>query len=484
MESRIRELENPTQPPESIVLQNPYVESVPTQTAQTISHSGELPAQLRQSLLTQFLTYASELGFFLNPACLSEPSATSSLSAPIGLHTTPALSYAALLLGAQLTSPQVVDLDIKAGLLAKTLDRTSSILSTNHPDKALHAIQIHVLLSHYFLMNDRSLEGKYNLTMAISLVLSTRLHRIRSHGDSEISSQASLAFPGIGVVPNSALALPKDVAEEKERIDAFWTVLSLNSCWSSLEGTTSSFAYWKPELNVDTPWPGVDLDPNAQSSSTIQWFLSNTPDGAYSIMALHAKASILFEQSFELTRSYDSTPFSETIQTWLLKWNTLQSLTQRFQSEVPSVESAESAAASRRLLVIHTLLCVTKIRVLRPLPAQVYDVSNENIRKVAIEAALLMRRVDLRETAFIDPILAMLWSIIGKTLSEEISRDGSTQVEVDEMRDALDTITQTMLMLSPSYPLMGRFFTDSLSPSQKADSFMIEQQLQIIQDRS
>jgi len=170
----------------------------------------------------------------------------------------------------------------------------------------------------------------------------------------------------------------------------------------------------------------VDLDPNGQSSSTIQWFLSNTPDGAYSIIALHAKASILFEQSFELTRSYDSSklvrsisvkyhlnnftnlaPPSETIQTWLLKWNTLQTLTQRFQSEVPSVESAESAAASRRLLVIHTLLCVTKIRVLRPLPAQVYDVSNENIRKVAIEAALLIRRVDLRETAFIDPTLAV-----------------------------------------------------------------------------
>jgi hypothetical protein len=144
--------------------------------------------------------------------------------------------------------------NLKATLLSNALSATSHILSSNHPDKALQAIQTHVLLAQYFFIYDRKLEGRYNLTMAVSLIISTRMHRIRSQED---STRPNLEPTGFILPPD--VALQRDPRKEKEMIDAFWTVLSINSCRSALEGTASSLAYWRPQMRVDTPWPGVSM---------------------------------------------------------------------------------------------------------------------------------------------------------------------------------------------------------------------------------
>ncbi|THU76950.1 hypothetical protein K435DRAFT_566498, partial [Dendrothele bispora CBS 962.96] len=93
-------------------------------------------------------------------------------------------------------------------------------------------------LAQYFLYTGRKLEGKYSITVAISLVLGTRMHRIRSPSDSE--------------TPQIQLHQEK---EEVHCINAFWTVLALNSCWAAVEGHCSSLPYWTPGMRVDTPWP-------------------------------------------------------------------------------------------------------------------------------------------------------------------------------------------------------------------------------------
>jgi hypothetical protein len=161
-------------------------------------------------------------------------------------------------------------------LLSKAVTETSQILSTtstsasgDHPSwKVLQAIQSHVLLAQYFFLADRKLEGKYSITIAVSLVLGTRMHRIRSEEefshDSQIAMQGgrSAHSGGHGYGGGASLRPPQSSKEESQRINAFWTVLALNSRWSAVEGTSStSLPYWLPAMRVDTPWPWVCSDP-------------------------------------------------------------------------------------------------------------------------------------------------------------------------------------------------------------------------------
>ncbi|KAK7041656.1 hypothetical protein VNI00_009263, partial [Paramarasmius palmivorus] len=68
----------------------------------------------------------------------------------------------------------------------------------------------------------------------MSLVISVGLHRIRSRDS-----------------PMALLPPPADAVEEGERINALWAVLSLNNCWTSVEGAPSNTS----GLGIDTPWP-------------------------------------------------------------------------------------------------------------------------------------------------------------------------------------------------------------------------------------
>ncbi|THU90943.1 hypothetical protein K435DRAFT_596774, partial [Dendrothele bispora CBS 962.96] len=98
-------------------------------------------------------------------------------------------------------------------------------------------------LAQYYLHTSRKLEGKYFVTIAIALVLGTRMHRIRSK---------EVIF-GQG---QTQMTLGRDNhIKETQCINAFWTVLALNSRWSAVEGYGSSFPYWKPAMRIDTPWP-------------------------------------------------------------------------------------------------------------------------------------------------------------------------------------------------------------------------------------
>ncbi|PBK95983.1 hypothetical protein ARMGADRAFT_755933 [Armillaria gallica] len=74
-------------------------------------------------------------------------------------------------------------------------------------------------------------------TIAVSLVLSARLHKIRS-------------VEGGGP---SALSPPTDYIEEGERIKAFWTVFILDNCWTTADGSPSNFLCTSPHSRIDLP---------------------------------------------------------------------------------------------------------------------------------------------------------------------------------------------------------------------------------------
>ncbi len=257
----------------------------------------------------------NEIGFFLDPSRL-----TNALAAP-DLNERPlnALMSAIFLWGSHLSH----DSDLHRHepiFLTRTIQEVAQGLASGHPQAVMHCIQAEVLLSQYFFRQSRYLEGKYHGSAAVSLVLSARLHKIRS-----VNPPSELAPIETSLPP------AKDTVEEGERINGFWTVFILSNCWSTVDGSPSPFPWpCSSEARVELPWP-MDIGSYAQvgalyvtwqtlliycrqssrlcesrTSRTVQKFLDGEHDSGTSALALQAKASILFDHAYRLVSSYHS----------------------------------------------------------------------------------------------------------------------------------------------------------------------------------
>lgn len=267
-----------------------------------------------------FLIYYSEFGFFLDPSRFRRAALR---TAPTGHPSRPdmALLYTVYLLGTRLSGSSSLQ-SIEQELLSRALHETATALSNStHPHKIMHALQSEVLLAYYFFACGRFLEGKYHVSAAISICVSGALNKIRTDR------------PTTSV--RSALSPPLDSVEEGERIRAFWTVFILDQSWAVALGAPPNVAYPAdaPGAQIDTPWPLAIRDyeqvriplsigchlyrshfsfqgrlpPNLRNSYTIERFLSNTPDSSdarTSTMAMHAKASILWQRVYDFMRGW------------------------------------------------------------------------------------------------------------------------------------------------------------------------------------
>lgn len=188
-----------------------------------------------------FLLHAQSFGFFINIGRF-----TNSVLTPEDdtLPPAPALLSSVLLWGVHLSGSQFAQYETFC--LAQAVALTAQALSTPHPHGVIQYIQSEVLLAHYFFRHNRMIEGKYHTGAAMSLVFSAGFHKIRSVDPS----------PSPPSLNTMILAPASDLVEEGERINAFWTVVILNSCWSTRE---SNILY---EI-VDTPWP-LDMQQYSQ----------------------------------------------------------------------------------------------------------------------------------------------------------------------------------------------------------------------------
>ncbi|THU92358.1 hypothetical protein K435DRAFT_862536 [Dendrothele bispora CBS 962.96] len=546
LERQIRELESRIQEREtslateqtngSVVLHDPYLQT-PTATQMQYVWAprmvppalkfGEVPLQLRQNLLSAFIPYANELGFFLDlsEVCntiMTTPNPSQGTSDAGAVPVTPALIHVIFLLGSHLsTSPQVTILEpgflsIAQGSVSHILNSPISTMpgpsaTSNYPHrKVLGAIQSHVLLAQYYFHTGRKLEGKYSVTIAIALVLGTKMHRIRSKeivsGRSQMQMTLGRNNHATEVFLSGSEAPQPEFHEQKEEtqsINAFWTpnlrigcatvgngwlcarsLLALNSRWAAVEGYGSSFPYWKPAMRIDTPWPWVNLTPATRNSSTIQRFLANHQDDAHSTLALYAKACILFEQVFELTNRYErnqSSPSpSPTLSApdFLSVLNNLTRLVTQLMSQLPSISSIQdtppsnsiSAQASssgskkRELLVIHTVTRVAIIQLYTLFENTSRSSSDEQTRthklklEAANESAKMIGLVDGRGVIFIDSIMAILWPKVVHVLVTELYRlrgRGLQDPRLVDYQKSFDLIVQAMSGLASSSPLMS-----------------------------
>ncbi|KAJ7447213.1 hypothetical protein FB451DRAFT_782061 [Mycena latifolia] len=192
IESRIYELEHPAEATGSnVFLHQPYKQ--PKRQAQVPSmfqvlespraasatdawwDSPEPPVHMIKTFLDAFLPYASDWGFFIDPARFRHDTL---LPLPIGHHSrpSPALLAAVYLAGIALSGSTTLKTHEKQ-FLSRALSALPASLAGLHPQKAIHALQTEILLSTYFYASGRFLEGRYHTTAAVSLAVSARFKK-------------------------------------------------------------------------------------------------------------------------------------------------------------------------------------------------------------------------------------------------------------------------------------------------------------------
>ena len=256
-----------------------------------------------------FLTFAPGFGFFLhvsrflnNFKASLPPSSRSPL--PAGLV------YASLLIETLFSNDPAREAT-EQQYLALVLQNLSADFD---PKRILYNLQTEVLLSYYLFHKDRRVEGGYHAAAAVSIAVACSLHKIRSSRN-----------------PTAAILLtpPIDEIDEGERINAFWTVFVLDRCWTVwMQSPSVLIDETSGNTQVDTPWPldmiayeqvrwtwGTSdrftvsdrilqrlMPPGNFAGQSVQSFLTgDLPDNDHqSLLALRAKASILYEKSAQI----------------------------------------------------------------------------------------------------------------------------------------------------------------------------------------
>lgn len=178
------------------------------------------------------------------------------LAFPLGhpSRPTPGLVNAIHLLGTHLSQPEALHSQ-ESPLLSRAVQSIAVDSFGAHPNKLIHTLQAHVLLAYYFLRTGSLLEAKCRSGTAVSLALGAGLHKIRSTNMTAPSTLSLIQDQPYMLPP------PADTLQEAERINGFWTVLTLHKFITvALESPSQVCgALEAPGMQIDTPWP-VDMD--------------------------------------------------------------------------------------------------------------------------------------------------------------------------------------------------------------------------------
>jgi Fungal specific transcription factor domain len=197
------------------------------------------------------------------------------------------------------------------------------------PTKVVDVIQGCCLLSQYFLVNGRIMEGCHYASTAASLVLQWGLHR-------QGSERRDV---GMGLEGTFSLPPAQDAIERGERILAFWQVFCLDRCWSAALRRPPLISDGPGALStINAPWPqdiieyevvrdcrssfGARVDAGLQENfsditnlNTVQTFLAHQIQvpvlaGGFSNFALRAKASALLDLATKVAFSWNTCELS------------------------------------------------------------------------------------------------------------------------------------------------------------------------------
>ncbi|KAL1658403.1 hypothetical protein GGF50DRAFT_108607 [Schizophyllum commune] len=395
-------------------------------------------------LLNSFLPHASEFGFFLSTSRFYNAAL---VPAPAG-HVTrplPALLFAVYVFGVHLSHTDSSQAQ-SSTLLNQALQTLSVALTSGHPQRVLHTIQTHVLLSYFFYRSGLNIEAKYHAAAACSLVISSGLHKVRSPS----------AYPGaIGESPiqTSSILLHKPVAdaiEQGERISALWSTYALSRLLAVALDPPDAICgvFDVPGAQIDTPWPLTMKEyedgmlETLQSTATVCNFVTNNDwysgDGSSSA-ALFVKAVISIHRAAYVAGLFSDPMAQQDYQTISSLFMTTHSLLCSFRERLPPLIVhappllAYGAAfmphpsspppqdpALRTLLLTHNLMNAAFIKLHMP-----FFRSDPVSRQCCVAAAQAMfnfGNVDIWRFHCLNPIVGTLWGLAVQVLINEVVR--------------------------------------------------------------
>ncbi|KAJ4479064.1 hypothetical protein J3R30DRAFT_3473875 [Lentinula aciculospora] len=456
LETRLKELQGrgPQQDARQIKSQGGLPVPTITKTLNTGSQNESLPVSgfedlppiVRRILVHNFILNCCWVGFFLHRDRFINTVLNFKGEAP-----TFALLNTTYVWGNHLSSSQN-SLEQEATLVSRALQSSAHSLSEAHPQKVTQFIQAEVLLGNYFYLAGKTVEGKYHVTAAASLVLSAGLHKIRS-ADVEHSGYLAQAL--------DTLVPPRDPIEEGELINAFWTVLTLDSFWNAVHGTPSSISYTSPSVRIDTPWPLImevyaeaPLDPNFSSSHTIDDFLSGIPDYTDSPRAAFSKGAILFERATFIGRQLKNEPIPPQSQA---DFDILDLLIPRFIGSLSHIDRANVPPLNYQL-IINTLASAADIQLHLPLASDRISSRMRILNAAKDILDLINTWGHLPEMEFLDPMIAIVWTITAQVFIDEsvrIQQEGPLSELPFTRTQVLEFSRRVMnVMESHPFPLM------------------------------
>ncbi|KAF7323345.1 Zn(2)-C6 fungal-type domain-containing protein [Mycena chlorophos] len=429
VQGRINELEQRGPSPTPVVkLQQPY-----QQNQASSEPLGELPMDTVTKLVDAFLSYSSEVGFFLHGArfrhamLLPQPWGHPGRPAPV-------LVMAVYLWGLRLApnvDPQLVTQTPE--VLARALEILPTSISGSHPERVMHTLQAEVLLAQYFFSANRFLEGKYHATNAASLTLANGLHIVRSQNKP------------------SVLPPPRDSIEEGERVHAFWSVLNLDKTWSVALDTNAYQNVQDPTCTVDTPWPlepeeyeRGQPNPGALYSNTVNKWIEGQPtsDLGLSLSALLSKSAMMLQRANKFSREYKPGRPDANFYAYDLLIEDLRGL-------LPSLKSFKHSTPGkwRTMFLAHSFVFGAMIQ-LHGTTALGDNPKSREKRMFAAQAVLdlvlaIPPQLD-RHLDYLHPVVGTVWTNAFQALIEETQvlrlSGSSTTVLAERLRGALSAI--------------------------------------------
>ncbi|KAJ4475076.1 Zn(2)-Cys(6) binuclear cluster domain-containing protein [Lentinula aciculospora] len=382
----------------------------------------EIPVALGQRLLQAFIPHAQAFGFFLN---IRRFISATTLPLTLGDYSRPCpgLVCVIYLIGLHLSGATE---DEESAFLSRALLHVSNVLSASHPLRLIHGTQAEILLSTYFFRTGRILEGKYHLSAAVSLATCADLHKLRS-------GNMIPFIPNVMGFDGPSLPDPKDLIDEGERINAFWTVFTMCNCWGVGVGGFSSMMFESYGSRIDTPWP-LDMEDyeenrvpaNYIGTSTVRNFLSQAPIQPLRVngpsrMALLAQASLLLDRAASLRSSYANELHSDEHTRYMKTFASLDALIDSFYSSLLSF--SQTYVSSPEFMTVWATHLICRVATIKL--HNIFTASNVFSRKKVLECAeacvMLCRGRDLTGIE-VNPVFGLLWRIVGEAIIVEISR--------------------------------------------------------------
>ncbi|TFK67159.1 hypothetical protein BDN72DRAFT_899188 [Pluteus cervinus] len=405
----------------------------------SINMSEEPPFELVQHLVYIFQQSSSRAGWFLHPSRLQDVLMN---DLPFGQspRLCPSLLNGIYLWASRFTPAALSAPHSEQFFLNNALSHLHHDLTGSSPLKILQTIQAEVLLSFYYLDDGKFLEGSFHASAALSICYSSKLHLIRS---SQLDCQQMLEEYKLG---DLSIGI-SSATEEGERINAFWTVMRLNSYFLSYNQSPSPFNL--PDSGVDTPWP-LDITSYdttripSESSETLKKFLEGSSVDGFSAEALYVKASTLVESATSLSSSFSQTRSPNDYQ---YHFATLDHVIEKFKNNLPLVDALHNDSASRGIILTTRFLSyLATIRLHFPLIDQLEDSRD----KCLVAATAILRGGSLLpdpQSTQVDPIMPLVWYSACEVFQKNLA-SGHPQGR-PFIIDMVQSLLNTIILYSP-----------------------------------